>query len=210
MIKQIIHIILIGIFVIGCSFPGIQDDVERTKTEGEATGAVVGAAVGAAIEETQKDKDPEDGAATGALVGAVLGHLYARYVNSQKAPLQAQEASLDEQIQKAQETYQLLVEYNRSLTERLTAIDEETRQQIVLYNQQQLELNELTKEQQELHQAFLEADEQLQQALNELAVLKKAYQKEQSVEGKAKLQQQIALLEQGADKLYQTLQKFLI
>lgn len=109
------------------SCTNIQNDSQRTRTEGAVTGAVAGAAVGAAAGALIK-KDARGavaGAAVGALAGGLAGAAVGDSVAQKKEGYAQQESALDSQLAGLNRQIEGRRQYNAKLRELVSAKEQQ-------------------------------------------------------------------------------------
>ena len=165
---SIISLITLVSFFTGCAQTA---DGRKTQAQGTAMGAVGGAALGALIGLATGGGGAAiaRGAAIGAGVGAVGGFAYGTHVAHQKAKYASAEQWLDRCIASARATNQRAYAYNRTLNQRIAAL--QARARTVVASRDQAAARQLRNEIATLHR---EAAGQQQQVVRELDAQKGA------------------------------------
>ena len=111
-------------FIAFCSSCAATKDGRKTQFQGAALGAVAGAGVGALLGlAAGGPRGAAIGAVAGAVAGGTGGFLYGSHVAHQKAKYASTEQWLDQCIASAQQTNNKAYAYNRTLKQRIAALE---------------------------------------------------------------------------------------
>jgi uncharacterized protein YcfJ len=156
--------------VTGCA--NIQDDGDRTRSEGAGTGAAVGAVTGALLGQIfgGDTRSTVVGAALGGAIGGLGGYAYGNHVANQKEKYASEEDWLEACIAEAQRTNEAVARYNNELRQQIDGLRRDTEtleQQYADAKTRNVKLKEKKKTVDGLARA---ADKELTAARSELAV----------------------------------------
>lgn len=151
--KRVIALFLVVALSVAslCGCANIQNDHTRTTTEGTLVGAGAGAAMGAGIGAIAGGgRGAAIGAGAGALVGGLVGLFVGSHIADQKAEFASEEAWLDACLQQVEQTNTKLKVYNQELTDRIAALDKQTKELQTAYAARTADRSKLLAEQKKL------------------------------------------------------------
>lgn len=113
--------------ITGCA--NIQDDGDRTRSEGAGTGAAVGALTGALLGQIFGGDTSSTliGAAIGGAVGGAGGYAYGNHVANQKEKYAREEDWLEACIAEAKKTNEAMARYNNDLRQQIDGLRRDTK-----------------------------------------------------------------------------------
>jgi uncharacterized protein YcfJ len=156
--------------VTGCA--NIQDDGDRTRSEGAGTGAAVGALTGAVLGQILggDTRSTVIGAAIGGAVGGAGGYAYGNHVANQKGKYAKEEDWLEACIADAQKTNAAMVRYNNELSQQIVELRRDTEALRQQYADTTTRKSKLQAKKNEVDGLARSADKELTAARSELAV----------------------------------------
>ena len=156
--------------VTGCA--GIQDDRDRTRSEGAGTGAAVGALTGALLGQVLggDTRSTVLGAAIGGAVGSIGGYAYGNHVANQKEKYASEEDWLEACIAEAQRTNKAMARYNNELREQIAGLRRDTKALEHQYADAATRKTKLQEKKKAVDGLARAADKELTAARSELAI----------------------------------------
>ncbi|MBM9536207.1 YMGG-like glycine zipper-containing protein [Desulfobulbus alkaliphilus] len=156
--------------VSGCA--GIQDDGDRTRSEGAATGAGIGAVTGAVLGQVfgGDTRSTVVGAAIGAALGGAGGYAYGKHVANQKEKYASEEDWLEACIAEAQRTNAAMARYNDELRQQIDGLRRDTEALEHQYADAKTRNVQLKEKKKVVDGLARSADKELTAARSELAV----------------------------------------
>lgn len=170
--KRVWTIILICLFsmVTGCA--NIQDDGDRTRSEGAGAGAAVGALTGAILGQILGGDTSSTliGAAIGGAVGGAGGYAYGNHVANQKEKYAREEDWLEACLAEAQRTNKAMVDYNNDLRQQIDGLRRDTKALEHQYTDAATRKARLKEKKKTVDGLARAADKELTAARSELAI----------------------------------------